>query len=316
MRINNNKNQHNKFKKATAKKTSFQIIAKKITFFFLLILFLGVAGWVFFFSDYTRIHKVEVKVASEDLNRNKIKSKTEDFLKKKKFNFLSRENILNLSGRELEGFLKEEFLRIKEVEVRKVFPHKISLDVQGRESVAIWQRGDGYFLVDNEGLVFRQLSQSDVQEKDSFRELILIKEDIFSKKLSENERDRNLGKIVDFSCQAKKEIEQALDLNIKKEMQTPSGVSGEIRLATEDGWKIMLNTEKAVDSQIALLRDLLKKDKITEEDKNHLEYIDLRISGKAIYKSSVEIDDEENEEEKQSDKPEKEQFDNRGEEEE
>ncbi|MFW5885272.1 MAG: cell division protein FtsQ/DivIB [Patescibacteria group bacterium] len=307
MRLKNRKNKYGKFKKSTAKKSSFQIVVRKIIFLFLLVLFLGVAGWVFFFSNYTRIQEIEVNASAEDLSQDEIKNKTEIFLKKRKFNFLPRENILNLSGKELEFFLKEDFLKIKEIGVEKKFPHKIILNVQGRENVAIWQRGEEYYLIDGEGLVFKRLSQNEIRENNSLEEFNLIKEEIFSEELSENEKKENLGEIVSFGCQAKERIEQALGVDIKKEMQTPSGVSGEVRLATEDDWSIMFNTQKTVDSQISLLKKLLTNGRITDKEKDRLEYIDLRIPSKAIYKSAIEINNEENEEEKQSSDQEKEQ---------
>ena len=60
-------------------------------------------------------------------------------------------------------------------------------------------------------------------------------------------------------------------------------MSGELRVKTVQGWEIYFSTERPITTQARILKRILKS-KLVEEDLSQLEYIDLRIKGKAVYR--------------------------------
>ncbi|MDZ7612013.1 MAG: cell division protein FtsQ/DivIB [Candidatus Moranbacteria bacterium] len=251
---------------------------KKILVRVLFLAFLSVSVWTIFFSDYARIENAVVH--SPEMDKKKIKDKTEEFLRGRKLSFLPRGNIILISADRLESFLKEEFYVIKKVEIEKKFPGKIILKAEPRGSIAIWQAGEEYFLVDSGGEVFKKAKKEELNNG-KINNFLIIKEKK-SAAVEEGERMK-AGSMIDFAYQSKKWLEKELNVKIDREMQTPSRVSKELRVKTDQGWEVYFNIGQTAQSQVNLLKKLLEE-RIEPEERENLNYIDLRVKGKAIYK--------------------------------
>lgn len=57
----------------------------------------------------------------------------------------------------------------------------------------------------------------------------------------------------------------------------------ELRVETRDGWRVYFSTARTIETQAKVLREIID-DKITEDNIAQLEYIDLRIKGKASFR--------------------------------
>ncbi|MCK5081027.1 MAG: hypothetical protein KAQ63_02585, partial [Candidatus Moranbacteria bacterium] len=193
--------------------------------------------------------------------------------------------------------LEDQFEVIREVNFKNQFPDKLVVEVEERQGIIIWCSRENCFLVDEIGLVFYMLQDNEKEQR--FEEYDVV----IDKSYSEVAEDWKIEKsqLVVFVYQIKKLIEEKTDLEVQREIETPSMISREIRIRTKEGWQIYFNIENDPEDQVDLLREILNVS-ISEEEKNHLNYIDLRIAGKAIYNASIKIEnnDEGKEEENES----------------
>ena len=74
-----------------------------------------------------------------------------------------------------------------------------------------------------------------------------------------------------------------LGLEVENDFRTVSFVSKDIRVKTREGWGIYFNESVSLEKEINMLKIVLDN-KITEEQRRDLEYIDLRIDNKVFYK--------------------------------
>ena len=281
-------------KRETKKKSLGQTI-KKLFLWVLFLSFLGVSGWVLFFSDYTKIKQVEFiadKLDKKILGDISDKYRSEFWLK-----YGSRNNFFLFPRGSFTKELEDQFEVIREVNFKNQFPDKLVVEVEERQGIIIWCSRENCFLVDEIGLVFYMLQDNEKEQR--FEEYDVV----IDKSYSEVAEDWKIEKsqLVVFVYQIKKLIEEKTDLEVQREIETPSMISREIRIRTKEGWQIYFNIENDPEDQVDLLREILNVS-ISEEEKNHLNYIDLRIAGKAIYNASIKIEnnDEGKEEENES----------------
>ena len=259
--------------------------------------FLGVAAWVMIFSDLTQVTKIEIVSEKVDLLRAReiIDSKrNQNFLK-----YFSRNNFFLFPRKGITESLQEDFETIRSVNFVNKFPDKIVIENEERRGILIWRNQGKIFLMDETGEIFREIQEGELNER-------FVGYDIIWDKSYAKARLGQIieeGQLVDFIAVLKKELKEKVGLEIQREMETPSLISMDIQVKTEAGWGIYFDMESSLDSQIVLLRQILETN-FSEEEKEKLEYIDLRISGKAIYKMSDDRGGEKNEEEQKDEEDE------------
>lgn len=277
------------------KEKNFKSFFKKLFFYFIFLGFVFLVIWMLFFSDFMKVKSVNIQ--SETLSSDEIKKIVEENLEKKIFNYLSRDNLILISKNNIGSLLKERFKLIELVKVRKEFPSTISIEVVERKKVFIWCKGEiECALVDGTGKIFYKLNN---EEKEFFKKDMVVVIDKSRKQIILNEKIVP-EEVALFSQRVVPVIEEELGLKIRKEISIPSSMSGEITLTTEEGWKIHLNTAQSIKEQVEILMKMLGEDFIKEK-RNDLEYIDLRLKGKVIYKfrgSENEEDDKDKDEDK------------------
>jgi hypothetical protein len=89
--------------------------------------------------------------------------------------------------------------------------------------------------------------------------------------------------LVIFAEQANIMLKNDLNLSWQGGFHTPSVASGEITINMNDGWVLKLSDDVTVD-EIRLMISALFEDKIKREELPNLEYLDLRVKGKAYFK--------------------------------
>jgi hypothetical protein len=85
---------------------------------------------------------------------------------------------------------------------------------------------------------------------------------------------------------------------------TPAFISQDIRVTTSEGWRIFFNADISLSKEVDMLKVVLDE-KVPNEKRSYLEYIDLRSDNKVFYKFKDDYQEEQKKQE-ESNAPEKE----------
>ncbi len=207
---------------------------KKLTFLFLIPLFIFVSIIALFYIPYFKIKKISIE-GNSSLDQEKITAEISKYLNDKQFKIFPQDNILILSKKKIIDNLLEKFPRLKTVSLIKSFPNAISLKVEERNNEAIFcPAGEGgYFFIDEDGIIFEPapyfsagvyLNFLDEREE---KETVEINKNIIP--------EEQFKKIIDFKNILTKEGIKILQIILKKE--------GIYQLQTDEGWFILLNEQ-------------------------------------------------------------------------
>lgn len=237
-----------------------------------LILFLVVDAYLLATSRFFDIKSAEVVL-------DKVRC-TDENLIKKELSVLYK-NIF-LVNRNLEEQIKDKFICVKSVNLKKEFPDRLKIEVFGREAVAVLailqteestssasietlasssariskENISDEFLVDSEGFIFSKAEQSNIPK------LFYLGDLHMGKKLNEN--------IVENALQILRKLKN-FDLNMKDVIIYPDGI---FLLNLSSGkLKIIFSLKKHIETQLASLQLILTQAKMEEQE---MEFIDLR----------------------------------------
>lgn len=259
------------------KKTTFFDIIKKIFFWFLFFGFWVTTIWVLFFSSVMKIAEIEV----EDILQEKqtIQTMVRNNISGKYFDFIPRDNLILFPEKRIEREISNKFMLIRKVKIEREFPTKIIVKIERRELSVVWCEDADCWLVDEYAEAFHQIVRQNLKEDD--RSVVIT--DGSGKTVKKGDKVVD-AKIIKLSSNLSEIIETESGVEIdQKSIYIPSPVSGELRAETKQGWKVYFSTERPVLIQAKILRKILNS-KFIKEDIAELEYIDLRIKGKIIYR--------------------------------
>jgi cell division septal protein FtsQ len=249
---------------------------KKLLWLILFFSFFGISFWVLFFSNYTEIKEIQVK--SNKIERKSIEEIFYNFQKEKYFNFISKNNFFLFPQKAFKNKIKNQFELAREVNFENSFPGIFRVEVMEREAIVVWCSQDQCFLMDEQGVIFREITEN--EKKESFGEYLIVRDDSIRRgALGDKIED---GQLTVFINNTKDKLKEELELKIEREITTPSLLSQEIRIKTDEGWQLYLDTRQNIEEQISLLKEVLGG---SIENKDKLEYVDLRVEGKVIYKT-------------------------------
>jgi len=244
---------------------------KKLTFLFLIPLFIFVSIIALFYIPYFKIKKISIE-GNSSLDQEKITAEISKYLNDKQFKIFPRDNILILSKKEIINNLLEKFPRLKTVSLIKNFPNSISLKVTEHNSEALFcfkNKDDGCAFIDQDGFVFEKAPYFSPGVY-----LTFLEEATSTWKLNfQVIPEEQFKKLIDFKNLLAGEGIKILQIIIKKE--------GIYELQTNEGWSILLNEKN--DSQLTYQNLKTTLDQIKDKRKN-LDYIDLRFGNKVFYK--------------------------------
>ena len=230
------------------------------------------------FTPLVRVRAIEV-AGNEFIKKEDLTATVEKAVPRNIFFFESRSFLL-IRKEYIERILKEDFPEILNVSIeRKIFqPGIIEITIEERKGVATWCVSDDQcFIADKEGVIFLK---ANLQEKNYVH--------LFAAAQSQ---DTKLGKqVLDQKfLSALAAFMQSISNGdfLKKNNLVISSfrVNSEnnIEASTLEGWKIFLTAEGDIEWQAQKLRAVLTE-KVTENQRKHLEYIDLRFGDQAYVK--------------------------------
>lgn len=243
----------------------------KNRFFWFLILILMATSIVLYlicFYSFFQVKKIEI-LGNQKISSEKIKNLTEVNFPRK-IAFLKSQSILLVDFQKIERGILNQIPQIAIVSFERDLPERLIVSVVEREPIFLFERGQDYFFIDKEGVIFDKVS-----ERDNW--LIV--------KVSGFERELKLGEqIIE-----KEKLSQILEIqsglrDLKNEIIWAEIVNSQrINVKTLEGWQVYFNSQNDISEQILNL-NLVLKEKISPEKRRNLEYVDLRFGNQVYYK--------------------------------
>ena len=209
----------------------------------LVLILLGGFFYFLFFSEFFQIKKIIV-TGEKEVSKEDIKS------------LVPSKNIFLVNTKEIKKAILDKFPQISAAEIHRGLFDVLNIVVTERVAKAVWCEQDQCFLIDGDGVAFKEAPP----------ETDLIK--IFGgKDLVEKEK---IGQLLEIQSK------------LKEKLNIPTTeaflVSDErVNIKTADGWDVYFNLKGDLDWQIRELSSVLEKE-IPPEKRGNLEYIDLRFS--------------------------------------
>lgn len=258
------------------------IFFQKSVFWFLALILLVFVIWLIFFSPFFRIKEMSI-IGNEITDSEKIKNEVNQIIGKKAFFILPKDNIIFINSTEIEKMLGEKNPSFQKIEAEKKFPNILKIEISERRSAIIWCREENCFFTDKNGVAYAEVFSADLLPfggKENLEKMLVVQEEKDEKiKISQDVADQNF---IGFVLEISKNLKQIENLEIIS-LRTPEAASSEIWITTIQGWQAVFNTSEPAKKQARNLAKFLSE-KISEEERNNLEYIDLRIPGKIYYK--------------------------------
>jgi len=250
----------------------------KILSFFMLAVFFGVTLYLLVFSPFLLVSKININ-GIDKLNPEAVRDTVDLAISGKYLGAIPANNIIFVSKAKLKNALENKFKRIEGIEIKKVFPETLNISITERKSMLVLCSAGACFIIDNNGVPYAPVdfSSNDLQEN----ELLVLNDDGNKEiKLKDPVLD---GGYMQYLLDIKDKLKNDVGLDIDKNYHTPQLVSGDIRVATTEGWTIYFDSSLPIQKEIDTLKIVLS-DKINKDQQNNLEYVDLRTDNKVYYK--------------------------------
>ena len=241
-----------------------KIKRRKSMLFLICLIFLIVLVYIFLFSSLFKIQAIEI-LGNKEVEAEEIK------------NSFDYGNIFLVTENKIKNDLIKKIPKIGDLEISKNLIKrsiKLTIEERGRLGIAcqVKEETEDCFYIDKKGIIFEDAPQTSGS-------LILLIKDY-------SQREFYLGKkifeqrIVDFISQARQDLSSeigltALDFNVL------SFPLKDLKVMTNEGWYIIFDLEGDIKNQLRSIKVALEE-KI--ENRENLEYVDLRIENRIYYK--------------------------------
>jgi cell division septal protein FtsQ len=253
-------------------------VVSKIIFKFLCVIFVSVVVYVIFFSPFMQVNKFEIS-GNQELATEELRSQSEIIFNGTYLGFIPKNNYILFPTGKIVSSLKDKFKKINEVETTKTFPDTFSLKITERKSLLMWcVKDDDCYLMDENGIAYNKV---DFSAPEVVQNHLIKVSDLSSEGIYLGEKvitDEYLKYLMGISDQLKSQV----DISIGEQYATPTAVSEEIDVSTQEGTRILLSTQFPLENAVKGLKIFLQKR--PQSKLSEFEYIDLRSENKIFYK--------------------------------
>jgi len=271
--INRKKNRSNESLPRGKKGTPGKWLYWLVTLFFVL-----TVGFALFFSDFLTITEIKI-FGLNRLEDSPIRNIIDEKINGKYFNVVPKNNLILFPENKLKKELKEKFKRIEEVRVERTFPDKLIILVRERKFTMLLCSSNSCYLLNERGEAY---PADNFSWEELEKEKLITLNDLSGARIS-LENNPLESDFQTFILQLGDQVQKETELSIKKQYETPSRMSNDLKVETEAGWKIYFSEEVGLEKELLMLKTVLA-DKIEKERQKDLEYIDLRIPNKVFYR--------------------------------
>lgn len=229
--------------------------------------------YLFFLSGWLAVTNITVEQKSF-IRNEEIREVVEDYLREKSWLVSKSSNLLMIDGGTIQSRLVRKFPVLKNVVVQKKYAHGLIIRAEHRQTAGIWcfSKQNKCLFFDNEGVAFDQAL-------DSSGAVWLMVEDGMGE-------SKELGQVVveaeklEWVFKLKKEMDRA-KIGVAKVVIPEEWFR--INIKTIEGWEAYFSTADPLLPQVRALLAFLAN-KVSLEQRNWLQYIDVRIPQRVYYK--------------------------------
>jgi citrate lyase gamma subunit len=254
----------------------------RLLFWFLLVLFAGVCIYILFFSPELKVENIIVS-GNQQISSADIDSRVFSAMDSKRWKYFSKRNFFFADKNEITRVLKNSFTRLEVLDVKKIFPNTIQVDVKERQPELVWCSGGVCYFADKEGLLFAGVDLKE-QEQDKNNFLTIIDDNAKPVDMGKTKIQKNF---VEYLKEIDSMITGELNFSLADNYHTPALASGEvfakIAEADSDGWTLKLDSSISPQDSKKIIQTVLEKD-ISEDQLKNLDYMDISVKGKVYYK--------------------------------
>ena len=245
-------------------KISWTKLVKRYGIYVFLLLILS---YIVFFSDIFKISRVDVQGPNKEITQS-LEVETNKYIK----SLLTNNNWIFLNSEDLKKQLQKTFTGQESIIVKKQFPNKLEVKTDAQKSAIIWKTGKQSYVISVSG---RAIGETNDKKTSGSMPTVVdgsnIPVDIGSKVVA---RD-----FIDFVMK----LDGYFKTNkIAIEQYSVAETTSELNVKINGGYTIRFNTSDSADSQLRSLTATL--DLLKSQNKAPLEYLDLRVTGRAFYK--------------------------------
>jgi hypothetical protein len=253
----------------------------RFLFWFLLLFFLGICGYLLIFSPFLAIGEIVIE-GNEEISSVEILSATEKYLDGKILWYLPQNNFFLVNKGQIGVAIKDAFERLEVENIEKKFPDKLLIKVTERKAELVWCSGGVCYFVEKSGLAYGGAIESE-DELRAGNFLVVVDDSSIPVEIGRTKIDSDYIKFIE---EAGAMIRNDLKLDPVESYHTPGVASKEMGVRTSEGWILKIGKDTSVDETKKIIRTLFEKN-LDEETRKNLDYLDLRVKGKIYYKLKV-----------------------------
>lgn len=231
-------------------------------------LFFFSLSYILFFHQTFQIDKIVI-AGEKKISKENLESFINAKLDSNRLLFFQTKSIFLINCGILEKNILKNYSGLANLKIKRNFPAGLTFILEERVEAANWCRQGRCFLIDKEGIIFREES----------------KEDLAKIVDNHNSGDLQLGQRV----MSKEELNQIISGilpalgNLAIEPAQFSASEDKLEVLTKENWKIFFDLQKDIDWQLTKL-DAVLRDSIPQDKRRNLDYIELRFGNFAPFK--------------------------------
>ncbi len=231
------------------------------------VLLLVILSYIVFFSDIFKISRVDVQGPNKEITQS-LEVETNKYIK----SLLTNNNWIFLNSEDLKKQLQKTFTGQESIIVKKKFPNKLEVKTDAQKSAIIWKTGKQSYVISVSGRAI-----GEINEKKASGSMPTI---VDGSNIPVNVGSKVVARdFVDFVMK----LDGYFKANkIAIEQYSVAETTSELNVKINGGYTIRFNTSDSADSQLRSLTATL--DLLKSQNKVPLEYLDLRVTGRAFYK--------------------------------
>ena len=232
---------------------------------------------LFYFLTLSRVFLVrQVSVLGEGISPAEVEDVLQSLEKQRRY-LVPRNHILLLSKRQLLLALQDELPEVRQItRFKRGFPNQLALAVEKRKPLYVWQSGESYYLLDQDGVVFQKVL---TYEPSSFAEVLLADQTQAPVQVGQA---LPIGKPLQFVEKVKNQWPREIPQTTFASFVLLGSLSPDITVKTGLGFQVYFDLDRSVEAQLRNLNLLLAQE-IKPETYSGLSYIDLRLPNIAYY---------------------------------
>ncbi len=271
--INRRKNRSGVESSRGKKKFSGKWVIRLVALFFL-----ATVAYALFFSDFLNITDLEIS-GLEKLNEAPVREAINERLEEKYLNLIGKNNLILLQKSEIRRMLLTDFKRIEAVQIEEVFPNKLVVAIKERNLTMLLCSSGKCYVLNERG---EEYPADNFSPEELEAENLVTLDDLSGSQI-DTENNPLESSFQDFILKLGDRVFGDTGIVLGKHYETPSRMSGDLKVETQDGWQINFSQDIGLEKELLMLKTVLTN-KIPKDQQKNLEYIDLRIANKVFYK--------------------------------